>query len=79
VPWARCRKHALSNIHLRCRSHNQYAAELDFGSQHMARFRKRGLDLPAGEADRGDVGEAGLQVDSNPVDAGIVDRGPVMT
>jgi 5-methylcytosine-specific restriction endonuclease McrA len=40
VPWARNRQHAASNIHLRCRSHNQYAAELDFGVQHMALFRK---------------------------------------
>jgi 5-methylcytosine-specific restriction endonuclease McrA len=40
VPWVRNQKHAVDNIHLRCRSHNQYAAELDFGGQHMALFRK---------------------------------------
>ncbi len=42
---------ALSNIHLRCRAHNQHAAELDFGSQQMAAFRKRGAALPGAEAD----------------------------
>jgi 5-methylcytosine-specific restriction endonuclease McrA len=40
VPWARSRQHVTTNIFLRCRSHNQYAAELDFGIQHMALFRK---------------------------------------
>jgi len=32
VPWARCREHRESNIQLRCRAHNQHAAELDFGA-----------------------------------------------
>ena len=41
VPWARCREHRESNIQLRCRSHNQHAAELDFGAGHMAACRKR--------------------------------------
>jgi 5-methylcytosine-specific restriction endonuclease McrA len=41
VPWARSRRHTVSNIYLRCRSHNQWAAELDFGTQHMGLFRKR--------------------------------------
>ena len=40
-PWARCREHVASNIHLRCRAHNQYEAERVFGSAHMARYRKR--------------------------------------
>ena len=39
VPWARCREHAPSNISLRCRSHNQYEAELAFGAEHMAAYR----------------------------------------
>lgn len=38
LPWARCREHELGDIHLRCRAHNQFAAELDFGVLQMARF-----------------------------------------
>jgi hypothetical protein len=40
VPWARCNEHTLDNIALRCRSHNQHEAELDFGAAHMDRFRR---------------------------------------
>jgi len=39
-PWARHRSHAIDGITLRCRAHNQYEAERDFGAKHMARFRK---------------------------------------
>jgi len=53
VPWARCREHRASNIHLRCRAHNQLAAELDFGAESMAVYRKRG-SFAAGEADPGE-------------------------
>jgi 5-methylcytosine-specific restriction endonuclease McrA len=38
-PWARSRAHAVENLTLRCRAHNQYAAARDFGERHMARFR----------------------------------------
>ncbi|MBW2292886.1 MAG: hypothetical protein JRG94_11330 [Deltaproteobacteria bacterium] len=48
VPWARCREHSLPNISLRCHSHNQYEAELDFGVQHMARFREQRDSNPVG-------------------------------
>ena len=48
VPWARCQEHRASSITLRCRAHNQHAAELDFGAQHMAGFRRREVfSLPA--------------------------------
>lgn len=68
VPWARCREHAPSNIHLRCRAHNQHAAESDFGSQQMAPFRKRGSALAAEEADAGGgATDPVSQLDSNPV------------
>jgi 5-methylcytosine-specific restriction endonuclease McrA len=40
VPWARRRVHDVDGIALRCRGHNQYEAELDFGVGHMRRFRK---------------------------------------
>jgi hypothetical protein len=40
VPWARCNEHTLDNITLRCRSHNQHEADLDFGAAHMDRFRR---------------------------------------
>ncbi len=53
VPWARCREHRASNIHLRCRAHNQFAAALDFGAEHMAVYRKRG-GVATGEADLGE-------------------------
>jgi hypothetical protein len=41
-PWARSRSHAIDRITLRCRAHNQYEAERDFGAKHMERFRRRG-------------------------------------
>jgi hypothetical protein len=41
-PWARHRSHAIDGITLRCRAHNQYEAERDFGVKHMQRFRGRG-------------------------------------
>jgi hypothetical protein len=41
-PWARHRSHAIDGITLRCRAHNQYEAERDFGAKHMAQIRKRG-------------------------------------
>jgi 5-methylcytosine-specific restriction endonuclease McrA len=40
-PWARNRSHAIDEISLRCRAHNQYEAERDFGAKHMQRFRRR--------------------------------------
>ena len=40
IPWARCKAHTVENIALRCRAHNQYEAELDFGAEHMAWFRR---------------------------------------
>ncbi len=40
-PWARCGSHSIDGITLRCRAHNQYAAERDFGARHMKRFRTR--------------------------------------
>jgi len=45
IPWARSRAHTVDNIALRCRAHNQYEAELDFGTEHMAQFRKKAIDL----------------------------------
>jgi hypothetical protein len=38
-PWVDSRAHAVENVTLRCRAHNQYAAVRDFGERHMARFR----------------------------------------
>jgi 5-methylcytosine-specific restriction endonuclease McrA len=49
VPWARCREHAPSNISLRCRSHNRYAAVLAFGSELMAAYRRSGSASPVAE------------------------------
>jgi 5-methylcytosine-specific restriction endonuclease McrA len=40
-PWARNRSHAIDGITLRCRAHNQYEAERDFGAKHMQRFCRR--------------------------------------
>jgi hypothetical protein len=40
-PWARHRLHSIDVITLRCRAHNQYEAERDFGAKHMRRFRRR--------------------------------------
>ena len=40
-PWVRSRYHSVVGTELRCREHNLYAAEQDFGPDHMARFRER--------------------------------------
>ena len=52
-PWAKASYHSLAGIELRCREHNQYAAEQDFGRAHVARFRERAsslLELVQGES-----------------------------
>jgi len=66
VPWARCQQHRESNIHLRCRAHNQHAAELDFGTQHMAGYRKRLANI-ACETANARSSKLDLQLDANPV------------
>jgi hypothetical protein len=62
VPWARSRQHTISNVRLRCRSHNQHAAELDFGVQQMASYRKREA------AHSGVRADARSRLDLNPVE-----------
>jgi hypothetical protein len=79
VPWARCNEHTLDNIALRCRSHNQHEAELDFGARHMDRFRREartersrcGID-PREDADSRANTDLAHQLDSNPVQAVIL-------
>ena len=39
-PFARSRRHCAEEITLRCRAHNRHAAILDYGAEHMARFRR---------------------------------------
>ena len=46
-PWARHRSHAIDAITLRCRAHNQYEAEREFGAEHMQRFRRRSQLSPS--------------------------------
>jgi len=74
VPWARCCEHTVENIALRCRAHNQYEADLDLGTEHMIRFRRktpaeksRNESEPRADADsRADSG-LNHQLDSNPL------------
>jgi len=40
-PFARGGQNTVDNLTLRCKTHNLYAAELDFGSRMMQRFRSR--------------------------------------
>jgi hypothetical protein len=47
-PWARQPSHAIEGISLRCRAHNQYEAERDFGAKHMECFRRRDQPRPTG-------------------------------
>jgi hypothetical protein len=74
VPWARCFEHTVENIALRCRAHNQHEAELDFGSEHMARFRRktpaensRNESDPRAEPDSRANSGSDRQLDSIPV------------
>lgn len=39
--WARGAEHAVDEIELRCRAHNQYEAVLDYGPDFMARRRSK--------------------------------------
>jgi hypothetical protein len=73
VPWARRREHAVSNIHLRCRAHNQYAAELDFGARYMFQFRRGDFAYEAGATGAGDLEEVESQLVLKPV--GLRGRG----
>ncbi len=43
MPFARGGKHHPDNVELRCRAHNQYEAELDFGQLFMTKKRKKSL------------------------------------
>jgi 5-methylcytosine-specific restriction endonuclease McrA len=53
-PWARARRHAVENLELRCRAHNQWAAVQDFGTDFMTRFRRPDLcELVPGPVERG--------------------------
>ena len=49
-PWARSKRHSIERIELRCRGHNHYAAMLDYGSEHMARFARED-NVPRGTFD----------------------------
>ena len=40
VPWAKGGPHTLDNLALKCRPHNQLAAEQAFGKEFMGRYRK---------------------------------------
>jgi hypothetical protein len=40
IPYARGGTHDPGNIELRCRAHNQYEAELEYGAQFMAQRRR---------------------------------------
>ena len=42
IPYARGGTQDLENIELRCRAHNQYEAELDYGAELMEARRNRG-------------------------------------
>jgi hypothetical protein len=42
VPYARGGPHAAENVEMRCRAHNQHAADLDFGRDFMEAKRGRG-------------------------------------
>jgi hypothetical protein len=49
VPWARCRRSTPDILSVRCRAHNQYEAELDFGHRAVQpRRSKAGPWLIAG-------------------------------
>lgn len=68
IPWARVQSHEIDNITLRCRAHNQYAADRDFGLQHMAQFKtpdtaNPALSLPVCRREQGVTG----QLDLSPV------------
>ena len=46
-PFARSHRHCAEEITLRCRAHNRHAAILDYGAEHMARFRRSAHEGPS--------------------------------
>jgi 5-methylcytosine-specific restriction endonuclease McrA len=42
IPYARGGTHDVGNIELRCRGHNQYEAELEYGVEFMETRRRAG-------------------------------------
>ena len=47
VPWARGGRATVDNVALRCRRHNQYEAELEFGARAMETSRRNGRRPPS--------------------------------
>jgi hypothetical protein len=45
VPYGRAGPHSAGNVELRCRAHNQFEAELEYGREFMA-VRRGGVDRP---------------------------------
>jgi len=41
IPWSRGGAHSVENLTLRCRSHNAFHAEQDFGQTFMAKWREK--------------------------------------
>ncbi len=59
-PWGRKGNHSPANVGLRCKAHNLYQAELDYGKEKMLRHRRPGsrdgVSEPAAEYSVGDAG-----------------------
>ena len=68
-PWAWSRSHAIDDISLRCRAHNRYEAERDFGAAQMNRFRRQNPwgTTPLAPSSN-DSAVIASQLDLNPVD-----------
>jgi len=63
VPFARGCDHDPDKLELRCRAHNQYQAELDFGRETMQRYRKR---TPGAREPRAAYGPAAAGIEHPP-------------
>ena len=42
IPFAQGGEHTVSNLELRCRAHNQWQAEMDYGAGFMGQWRGSG-------------------------------------
>jgi hypothetical protein len=70
-PWARSRSHSTDEISLRCRAHNRFAAERDFGADHMEQFRSSVRLAPTPPAQHSNPSAfTPTQLDLNPVGSG---------
>jgi hypothetical protein len=68
IPFARGGDHSVSNIELRCATHNAHQADLDFGAEFMAARRRGGAPRGSRARECADVGFGRIALAGSRVD-----------